>query len=149
MGRKIVPLRPRQKKDSPGAPTPLTLADIAITWTEGQSTWATRHYVTGASLARAVLYLRHRHPHTIEHDPHTIEHDPLGGDVGPVPSYLRGLSYIVFPDAGAPSEDLEKEVRYTLSEYLDDLAARMRAADSAEPAKCIVHVGPIPAEWTK
>jgi hypothetical protein len=80
MGRKIVPLRPRQKKDSPGAPTPLTLADIAITWTEGQSTWATRHYVTGASRARAVLYLRHRHPHT-------IGHDPLGGHrAGPVVS---------------------------------------------------------------
>ena len=138
----IVPLRPRQKKDSPGAPKPLTLADIAITWTEGQSTWATRHYVTGASLARAVRYLRHRHPHT-------IGHDSLGGDVGPVPSYLRGLAYIVFPDAGAPSEDLEKDVRYTLSEYLDDLAARMRAADGAELAKYTVHVGPIPAEWTK
>jgi hypothetical protein len=54
----------------------------------------------------------------------------------------------VFPDAGAPSEDLEKDVRYTLSAYLDDLAARMHA-DGAEPAKYAVHVGPIPAEWTK
>jgi hypothetical protein len=26
------------------------------------------------------------------------------GDIGPGPSYLRGLSYIVFPDAGAPSD---------------------------------------------
>jgi hypothetical protein len=142
MGRKIVPLRPRQKKDSPGAPNPLTLADIAITWTEGMATWETRHYVTGESLARLVLYLRHRHPHS-------MGHDPLGGDVGPVPSYLRGLSYIVFPDAGAPSEEREKDVRYTLSEYLDDLAARMQAADRAEPATYAVHVGPIPAEWTK
>ena len=142
MGRKIVPLRPRQKEGSKDAPKPLTLADIAITWTEGMGTWETRHYVTGESLARAVLYLRHRHPHT-------IGHDLLGGDVGPVPSYLRGLAYVMFPDAGAPSEDREKDVRYTLSEYLDDLAARMNAADSAEPAKYAVHVGPIPAEWTK
>ena len=97
--------------------------------------------MTGASLARAVLYLRHRHPNT-------LGHDPLNGDIGPVPSYLRGLSYVMFPDAGAPSEDLEKDVRYTLSEYLDDLAARMNAED-AEPAKYAVHVGPIPAEWTK
>ena len=142
MGRKIVPLRPRQKEGSKETPAPLTLADIAITWTEGMSTWETRHYVSGASLARAVLYLRHRHPHT-------SGHDPLNGDVGPIPSYLRGLAYVVFPDAGAPSEDLEKDVRYTLSEYLDDLAARMHAADSAEPAKYAVHVGPIPEEWTK
>lgn len=40
-------------------------------------------------------------------------------------------------------------MRYTLSEYLDDLAARMNAADGAEAAKYDVHVGPIPAEWTK
>jgi len=142
MGRKIVPLRPRQKEGHQAAPKPLSLADIAITWTEGMGAWETRHYVSGASLARAVLYLRHRHPHT-------TGHDPLNGDVGPIPSYLRGLSYIVFPDAGAPSEDLEKDVRYTLSEYLDDLAARMHAADGTEPAKYAVHVGRIPAEWTK
>jgi hypothetical protein len=140
--RKIVPLRPRQKKDSPGATKPLTLADIAITWTEGMGARETRHYVSGATLARAVLYLRHRHPHT-------SGHDPLGGDAGPITSYLRGLAYVMFPDAGAPSEDLEKDVRYTLSEYLDDLAARMNAADGAEPAKYAVHVGPIPAEWAK
>jgi hypothetical protein len=140
--RKIVPLRPRQAKGSTDAPKPLTLADIAITWTEGQGTWATRHYVSGASLARAVRYLRHRHPNT-------IGHDPLGGGVELVPTQLRGLAYVVFPDAGSPSEQLESDVRYTLSEYLDDLAARMRAADSAEPAKYAVHVGPIPAEWTK
>ncbi len=142
MATKIVALRPAQKKSSKDAPTPLTLADIAITWTEGMSTWETRHYVTGASLARAVLYLRHRHPNT-------NGHDPLNGDIGPVPSYLRGLSYVMFPDAGAPSEECEKDVRYTLSEYLDDLAARMNAAASAEPAKYAVHVGPIPDEWTK
>jgi hypothetical protein len=140
MGRKIVPLRPTRKEASKAAPKPLSLADIAITWTEGKSTWETRHYVSGESLARAVRYLRHRHPNT-------SGHDPLNGD-GPVPSYLRGLSYVVFPDAGAPSEDLEKDVRYTLSAYLDDLAARMRA-EGAEPAKYAVHVGPIPAEWTK
>jgi hypothetical protein len=140
--RKIVPLRPQQKEGRQVTPKPLTLADIAITWTEGTNTWETRHYVTGESLARAVLYLRHRHPNT-------IGHDPLNGDVGPVPSYLRGLAYVMFPDAGAPSEDLEKDVRYTLSEYLDDLAARMNAADSAEPTKYAVHVGPIPEEWTK
>jgi hypothetical protein len=135
--RKIVPLRPAQKEGSTeGTQKTLTLADIAITWTEGMSTWETRHYVSGASRARAVRYLRHRHPHTSGHDP-------------PIPSYLRGLAYVVFPDAGAPSEDLEKDVRYTLSEYLDDLAARMHAADSAEPTKYAVHVGPIPAEWTK
>ena len=142
MAKKIVPLRPRQKEGSKGAPKPLTLADIAITWTEGMGAWEVRHYVSGASLARAVLYLRHRHPHT-------IGHDPRNGDVGPIPSYLRGLGYVIFPDAGAPSEDLEKDVRYTLSEYLDDLAARKQAADFAEPAKYAVHVGPIPAEWTK
>jgi hypothetical protein len=28
--RKIVPLRPRQKKDSPGTPKPLTLADLTV-----------------------------------------------------------------------------------------------------------------------
>ena len=140
--RKIVPLRPRQKEGSKDTtPTPLTLADIAITWTEGKGSWETRHYVSGASLARAVLYLRHRHPHT-------LGHDPLNGDVGPIPSDLRGLAYAMFPDAGAPSEDLEKDVRYTLSEYLDDLAARMNA-DNAQPVKYAVHVGPIPEEWTK
>jgi hypothetical protein len=69
MGRKIVPLRPRRGKDSPGTPKPLTLADIALTWTEGQSTWATRHYLSGATLARLGQYLRLRHPNTIGHDP--------------------------------------------------------------------------------
>ena len=142
MGRKIVPLRPAQKEGPKHPPKPLTLADIAITWTEGMGAWETRHYVSGASLARAVLYLRYRHPHT-------MGHDSLNGDVGPIPSYLRGLSYVVFPDAGAPSEDREKDVRYTLSEYLDDLAARMNAAEGREPARYAVHVGPIPEEWTK
>jgi len=51
------------------------VADIAITWTEGKSTWETRHYVTGQTLARLVLYLRYRNPNS-------IGHDPLGGDVG-------------------------------------------------------------------
>jgi len=77
MGKKIVPLRPARKEGDLAAPKPLTLADIAVTWTEGKSTWETRHYVSGANLARAVLYLRHRHPHT-------SGHDPLNGDVGPL-----------------------------------------------------------------
>jgi hypothetical protein len=34
-------------------------------------------------------------------------------------------------------------------ERINDLAARMHAADGAEPTKYAVHVGPIPAEWTK
>jgi hypothetical protein len=140
--RKIVPLRPRQKEGCQVTPKPLTLADIAITWTEGTGSYETRHHVTGTTLARLVLYLRYRNPNS-------IGHDPLGGDVGLVPTQLRGLAYVVFPDAGAPSEDLEKDVRYTLSEYLDDLAARMHAAGGAEPAKYAVHVGPIPAEGTK
>ena len=97
MAKRIVALRPQQKEGSKGTPKPLTLADIAITWTEGLSTWESRHYVSGASLARAVLYLRHRHPNT-------SGHDPLNGDVGPIPSYLRGLAYVMFPDAGAISK---------------------------------------------
>ncbi len=142
MAKKIVSIRSRQKEGPAGAPKPLTLADIAITWTEGKGAWETRHHVTGKPLARLVLYLRHRHPNT-------SGHDPLGGDAGLVPTQLRGLSYVVYPDAGRPSEDLENDVRYTLSEYLDDLAARMHAAEGAEPATYGVHVGPIPAEWTK
>jgi hypothetical protein len=142
MSKKVVSLRPARKEGAKDTPKPLTLADIAITWTEGQSTWETRHYVTGQTLARLVRYLRYRNPNS-------IGHDPLGGDVGLVPTQLRGLAYVVFPDAGSPTEQLENDVRYTLSEYLDDLAARINAADGAEPAKYAVHVGPIPAEWTK
>jgi len=55
MGRKIVAIRSRQKEGSAEPRKPLPLADIAITWTGGMGTWETRHYVSGASLARAVL----------------------------------------------------------------------------------------------
>jgi hypothetical protein len=142
MARKIVPLRPARKEGRREAThPPLTLADIAITWTEGTGKWETRHHVAGKTLARLVQYLRYRHPNS-------TGHDSFGSDVGLMPTQLRGLSYVVFPDAGAPSEDLEKDVRFTLSEYLDDLAARLNA-EHAEANKFQVHVGPIPEEWTK
>lgn len=119
---------------------PLTLADIAITWTRGSDKWAQRHYVTGQTLARAVEYLYHR-------SPSSVGHDPLGEEQL-VPSYLRGFSYLVFPDAGNPSEDLDKDVRFTASELLEHFAALLNSAD-ARPADFQVHVGPIPEEWKK
>lgn len=140
MRKKIVALRPRQKEGSEGAPKPLTLADIAITWTEGTNTWETRHYVTGQTLVQAVRYLRDRHPNT-------QGHDPLGEQMM-VPTYLRGLSYIMFPDAGTPTENVEKDVRFTLSEYLEHLGALL-SSDGGEATKYQIHVGPIPEEWTK
>jgi hypothetical protein len=138
--KKIVPLRPARKEGRQVTPKPLTLADIAITWTEGQSTWETRHYVTGQTLVRAVRYLRRRHPNT-------QGHNPLGEQML-VPTYLRGLSYIMFPDAGTPTEDVEKDVRFTLSEYLEHLGALL-SSEGGEATEYQIHVGPIPAEWTK
>jgi hypothetical protein len=65
-----------------------------------------------------------------------------------VPSYLRGLSYLVFPDAGAPHEDHDKDIRFTVSEFLENAAALLNA-ETASPQDYRVRIGPIPEEWTK
>ena len=39
MVKKVVAIRSRQKEGQAAASKPLTLADVAITWTEGTSTW--------------------------------------------------------------------------------------------------------------
>jgi hypothetical protein len=140
MVKKVVAIRSRQKEGQAAASKPLTLADVAITWTEGTSTWETCHYVTGKTLVQAVRYLRDRHPNT-------AGHDPVGGQAM-VPTYLRGLSYIMFPDAGTPTEEVEKDARFTLSEYLEHLSALL-SSEGGEATKYEIHVGPVPAEWTK
>jgi hypothetical protein len=143
MATKSVPRPTRKTKGAPKAPA-LTLADIAIAWEEGSRGPHPRtHYVTGATLARLVHTLRHRNPYT-------AGHDALAGDAWRVPMMLRGLSYLVFPDPGAPVEDLDKDVRFTLSELLSDLGAVATIElTTTEPKNYRVHVGPIPAEWTK
>jgi len=135
----------RKKKDAAKAtPPPLTLADITIAWEEGSRGPKPRtHYVTGETLARLVHTLRLRNPYT-------AGHDPLAGEGLRVPIMLRGLSHLVFPDPGAPVEDLDKDVRFTVSELLHDLGAVAAVEQTTTvPKDYRVHVGPIPAEWTK
>jgi hypothetical protein len=137
MARKIVALRPRQTKGSvEPSKKPLTLEDIAVTWTAGDAI----HYVTGKTLARLICQLHYRSPNPAGHD--TV------GEAMMVPTYLRGLSYLVYPDAGDPSEDLDNDIRFTLSEFLDNAAALLKA-EGADPKEYRLHVGPIPEEWTK
>ena len=145
MAKARVSPRPARKKDAAKTtPAPLTLDKIAIAWEEGSRGPTPRmHYVTGATLARLVHTLRHRNPYV-------AGHDPLAGEAWRAPMMLRGLSYLVFPDPGAPVEDLDKDVRFTLSELLSDLGADATVAQTTtEPKSYRVHVGPIPAEWTK
>jgi hypothetical protein len=122
MSKKVVALRPRQKKGSTDAPKSLTLADIAITWTEGKSTRETRHYVTGQTLVQAIRYLRDRHPNT-------QGHDPLG-EQAMVPTYLRGLSYIMFPDAARPRKRSRK-MSASRSPSISNISAPCSAAREA------------------
>jgi len=148
MAKTSVPRPPRKKKDAaqttPTPKAPLTLADIAVAWTEGGYSGKPRtHFVTGATLAKLVHVLRHKNPYT-------AGHDPLGGEGMRVPLMLRGLSYLVFPDPGDPNEDLDKDVRFTLSELLSDLGAVATVEQTTtKPGDYRVHLGPIPAEWTK
>ena len=145
MARKIVPLRPgQQETTSEAQKPPLTLADVAIAWEEGAGSSKGRtHFVTGKTLVRLIYMLRHRNPWT-------AGHDPIADESMRVPMFLRGLSYLVFPDPGTPNEDLDKDVRFTLSELLFDLSTAVVAGDGLpEAQKYRVHVGPIPEEWTK
>jgi len=138
--KKVSPKAAQQKGGAKERPKSLTLADVAITWTEGSGT----HYVTGATVARLVCTTRHRHPHTAGHAPYD--------DAGTLPIKLRGLSYLVFPDAGAPPEDLDKDVRFMLSELLHDAAATVETEQLTRPdlaTEYRIHVGPIPEEWKK
>jgi hypothetical protein len=137
--KKIVPLRPVQPKGPTGTLNkPLTLADIAIAWeAPGYTSGTTRtRYVDGPTLAMLVAQLAYRCP------------SPSGYGLEPqmVGTYLRGLSYIVFPDAGTPTEDVEKDVRFTVSEFLENAAALLHA-EHTDATRYRVHVGPIPEEW--
>ena len=145
MAKTRVSPKPARKKDAAKTtPPPLTLDKIAIAWEEGsQGPRPRTHYVTGATLARLVHTIRHRNPYV-------AGHDALAGDAWRTPMMLRGLSYLVFPDPGTPHEDLDKDVRFTLSELLSDLGAVATIEQTTTEAKEYrVHVGPIPAEWTK
>ena len=125
MAKRSIPRDARRAKG-------LTLADVRVTWTEGIGDRARRHHVAGASLARLVKYLQAR-------SPHTEGHDPLGGDPGLVSDQLRALAAVVFPDAGQPPADVEQAVRFALSEYLEELGARLDAQD-ADPATYTLEV---------
>jgi hypothetical protein len=141
MSAQIVPLKAANRKKGGATPRPksLTLADIAITWTEGEDV----HYVTGKTVARLVCVARQKYPFTAGHDPES--------GTERLPMVLRGLSYLVFPDPGTPHEDREKDVRFTVSELLDDAAAVVYADQLTRPespTEYRIHVGPIPEEWT-
>jgi hypothetical protein len=56
--KKIVALRPRQKKDSPGAPKPLTLADVTVSHVFRENKEVT---LSGAEIAAILEGTQHLH----------------------------------------------------------------------------------------
>ena len=138
--RKIVPLRPRQKEGAKGTPTPLTLADVTITWGPKDR----RQHITGRTLAKLIARCASKEYALDGHDAHcgTLR-------VGPM---LRGLGGWMFPDAGTPRPELESDMRFFVSEYLSDVAAEVESegVDSdRHPEIYEIHVGPLPAEVTR
>jgi len=58
MAKKIVPLRPVRKEGDPGAPTPLTLADVTISHVFRDNNVVT---LTGAEIAAILEGTQHLH----------------------------------------------------------------------------------------
>ena len=100
--------------------TPLTLAHVTIRWKEGARTVE----CSGATLAQLLTYHRARNPYS-----DAVRFD--GESVRAVAS-LRGLSGLLFADAGAPHGDLERDQRFFVSETLAELAATVDA-DTCDP----------------
>jgi hypothetical protein len=138
--KKIVPLRPRQKEGRQAAPTPITLADVTITWGPADR----RHHITGRTLAKLIARCASKEYALAGHDAQcgTLR-------VGPM---LRGLGGWMFPDAGTPCPELESDMRFFVTEYLSDVAAEVESegVDSDRHAEIYtIRMGSLPAEVKK
>jgi hypothetical protein len=115
MDKKTVPLRPVQ-------PEGLTLADIAVSWTERTANGEQTRMVTGRQLAHLLTVAAEDTPAdaALGHQEQATERW----------SYkLRGLSYLVFPDAGRSVH--EDDARAFMSDVLQRAAAEI-AADALD-----------------
>jgi hypothetical protein len=92
--------------------------------------------MSGVTIAKWVHYASTKHRYLEDHDPKagTLR-------VGPM---LRGLGGWLFRDAGIPQEELESDMRFFLSEVLDDIAAEVESsgANSDSMAR-IYRVNPV------
>jgi hypothetical protein len=116
MDKKTVPLKPVR-------PEGLTLADITVTWTERQPDGSERvRTVTGRQLAHMLTAAAEGTP----------ADEALGEREQATERWsykLRGLSYLVFPDAGRSVH--EDDARALVSDMLERAAAEI-AADALD-----------------
>jgi hypothetical protein len=110
--------KPSTKRSAPAQSSAPTLADVAITWKGADGGVRT---VPGAAIARMADFYARRYP--VEG---FIGIDKLDESLRGFPM-LRGLSALMFPDAGAPIAEIDADRRFFLSEALSDLAATMES----------------------
>lgn len=104
---KVVPLHPESE--------PVTLADVTITWQEGDET----KVATGRQIARLLTQASLDAPSGLF---------AIGHDAGRAFPLLRGLADLVFPDPRA-LDDLGEDTRYMISETLGTIAAMVAAEE--------------------
>ena len=110
--------KPSTKPPVAAKPAGPSLADVAITWkgADGIS-----RIVPGVAVARLADFYARRYP---------LEGfagiDKLDQSLRGLPM-LRGLSAVMFPDAGAPPAETLADARFFVSEALGDLAANLES----------------------
>src|SRR5687768_2976429 len=108
----------KSNKPEPTAPKPLTLADVTITWTYGNKGDETRT-ITGRQLSQMIFTEAEKFPTDSSFGDTTL--------TGAWVYKLRGLSALVFPDAGTSIH--EGDARAFVSDVLDDAAAEIWAGE--------------------
>lgn len=121
MSKASVARNSRTKKAAPDpAPRSLTLADVVVTWKVGDK----ERRITGRQLAHLIAAAAERTPadDTLGHQSHAT---------GRWSYKLRGLAYLVFPDAGVPIH--ADDARAFVSDLLEEVAADILADELDSP----------------
>jgi hypothetical protein len=120
----------------PGGEPPLTLADVTVTW-KGRDELGreVERTATGRQLAHLLGTVAERFPCS------DASFGSQADNTGQWIYKLRGLSYLVFPDAGVSIH--ENDARALVSDVLAQAAAEIAAdqlVDEEWPARYTVHV---------
>jgi hypothetical protein len=105
----VRPIRPEAKG--------LTLADISVTWEHREGECRVTRTITGRQIAQLITAAAHQ-----SHNDQTLG---TAGAAGWWTYQLRGLSALVFPDAGVSVH--EADARATLSNILHRASAELEA----------------------
>jgi hypothetical protein len=114
MSKPSVARQPRPKEATPDPARPLTLADVTVTWKNGDK----ERSITGRQLAHLIAAATERTP----------ADDALGHQsyaTGRWSYKLRGLSYLIFPDPGVSI--YVDDARAFVSDVLEEVAADILA----------------------